>query len=131
MAKFRQGFVSNSSSSSFILRTSLTKEELQEKVKKLIKAWIEYQKVLYPNGYERYLEKYTDADIEENIQYIDTKKDPIDNFLKRWYECEDFDHADIIIYSYDNFIPDIDDFWAYLQYGVGDTSVIDYCGHMG
>lgn len=129
--KIRNGFISNSSSSSFILKTSLTKEELQEKVKKLIKAWIEYKKVLYPNGYERYLEKYTDANIEENIQYIDTKKDPIDNFLKEWYECEDFDHADIIIYSYDNFIPDIDDFWEYLQYSAGDTNVIDYCGHMG
>ena len=130
--KIRNGFVSNSSSSSFILQTQLTKEELQEKVKKFIKAWIEYQKTMSPNSYKWYFEKYTDASIDEYIEYIDVKKDVIDDFLKEWYECDNFDSADMIIYACDNFIPDTEDFWSYLQYACGDnTCVLDYCGHMG
>ena len=130
--KIRNGFVSNSSSSSFILQTSLTKEELQKKVKKFIYAWLEYQKTMRPNNYKWYSEKYTDANIDECIDYIDVENDTIDDFLKEWYECDNFDNADMIIYAYENFIPDTEDFWAYLQYACGDnTRVIDYSGHMG
>lgn len=130
--KIRQGFVSNSSSSSFVLQTPLTKEELRKKVKKFINAWLKYQKVANPSNYKWYYEKYTDTSIDEYIDYIDTKNDNIDDFLKEWYECDNFDNADMIIYAYENFIPDTEDFWAYLQYACGNkTRVLDYSGHMG
>ena len=130
--KIRQGFVSNSSSSSFILQTQLTKEELQEKVKKFIHAWVEYQKTMNPDSIKWYSEKYTDVNIDECIDYIDVKNDTIDDFIKEWYDCDNFDNADMIIYAYENYIPDTEDFWAYLQYACGDkTRVLDYSGHMG
>ena len=129
--KVRNGFISNSSSSSFILKTSLTKDELKENVKKFIHAWVEYQKTMSPNNYKWYSEKYTDANIDECIYYIDVKNDAIDDFLKEWYECDNFDNADIIIYACENYMPDTEDFWAFLQFGCKDTSVIDYSGHMG
>ena len=130
--KIRQGFVSNSSSSSFILQTQLTKEELQEKVKKFIHAWVEYQKTMNPDSIKWYSEKYTDANIDECIDYIDVKNDTIDDFIKEWYDCDNFNNADMIIYAYENYIPDAEDFWAYLQYACGDkTRVLDYSGHMG
>ena len=130
--KIRNGFVSNSSSSSFILQTQLTKEELQEKVKKFIHAWVEYQKTMNPDNIKWYSEKYTDANIDECIDYIDVENDTIDYFIKEWYGCDNFDNADMIIYAYENYIPDTEDFWAYLQYACGDkTRVLDYSGHMG
>lgn len=130
--KIRNGFVSNSSSSSFILQTQLTKKELQEKVKKFIHAWVEYQKTMSPDNIKWYSEKYTDANIDECIDYIDVENDTIDDFIKEWYDCDNFDNADMIIYAYENYIPDTEDFWAYLQYACGDkTRVLDYSGHMG
>ena len=66
--KVRNGFVSNSSSSSFILKTSLTKDELKENVKKFIHAWVEYQKTMSPNNYKWYSEKYTDAIIDDSTR---------------------------------------------------------------
>ena len=129
--KIRQGFVSNSSSSSFILKTSLTKDELKENVKKFIHAWVEYQKTMSPNNIKRYSEKYIDANIDECIDYIDVENDTIDDFLKEWYECNNFDNANMIIYADENYIPDTEDFWAFLQYGCKDTRVIDYSVHMG
>lgn len=130
--KIRNGFVSNSSSSSFILQTQLTKKELQEKVKKFIHAWVEYQKTMNPDSIKWYSEKYTDANIDECIDYIDVENDTIDDFIKEWYDCDNFDNADMIIYAYENYIPDTEDFWAYLQYACGDkTRVLDYSGHMG
>ena len=129
--KIRNGFVSNSSSSSFVLETSLTKDELKENVKKYMHAWLEYQKTINPNNYEWEKNKHDNESIEECVEFINPSTDSIDSYLQEWYNYDTLDNADMIIYAYENYIPDTEDFWAFLQYGCKDTRVIDYNGHMG
>lgn len=136
--KIRNGFVSNSSSSSFVIKTQKTKDEVYADVYAVCQEYIRHREFLEDREKYDLRNKYTFDKIKEYVNVTKTNEDGIDNFVKNWYK-EDYDLKDedfegtTVIYSDDNYLPadDIDEFlWARDIYN-DEYKVIGSCGHMG
>ena len=130
--KIRNGFISNSSSSSFILQTSLTKEELMQELIKIITKLHDFNSE-YNKDYryvdEKYKNGYTPKSIVKNVEIL-TSADKDDNeFVFEWWEGIDLSDKHII-YMSENYLYDVDQFCPCLMM-LNNTKLIDYCGHMG
>lgn len=139
--KLRKGFVSNSSSSSFILSSVYDKQEIHDFVKKAFIQETEkriakmQQDVADGNpiiaNWESYInrlkEDMSDKNLEPNIN-ITTVQEYLDNEwdLAEWYEMSNIDKNDLILYDVDdNFLNWID------EQIITRFNVKDYCLHMG
>lgn len=137
--KVRQGFVSNSSSSSFIVKTYKTKEEIYNDIYAVCQEYIRHNEFLENRKNNDLREKYTLEKIKKCVDITKTNEDGIDSFVKNWYK-EDYDMTDedfkdtTVIYGDDNFLPAdmLNDFiWARHLYNHNEYEHIRSCGHMG
>lgn len=137
--KVRNGLVSNSSSSSFIVKTDKTKEEIYNDVYAVCQEYIRHHEFLENRENNDLREKYTLEKIKKCVDITKTNEDGIDSFVKNWYK-EDYDMTDedfkytTVIYGDDNFLPAdmLDDFiWARNLYNNNEYEHIVSCGHMG
>lgn len=122
MAKVRNGFVSNSSSSSFLVHSAelssieYIKEFVFDEMKKYFKEQIEYlQKDIQElgNGINNwrsnllnyYIEMLKDENLDKNLFFGTTEEYMSD--IINWYKIHDINEAEYVIMDiYDNFIPD-------------------------
>ena len=130
--KIRNGFISNSSSSSFILQTSLSKEELMQELIKIITKLHDFNSK-YNRDYryvdEKYKKGYTPKNIVKNVEIL-TIADKDDNeFVFEWWKSIDLSDKHIIYIS-ENYLYDADQFWQCLMM-LDKTELINYSGHMG
>ncbi len=140
MAKFRQGFVSNSSSSSFILNdTFYTKEEVKKYLYKVLKNYAKKQIKYYEERLKQepdkqwitnYLNNYKamldDEYLDKHIK-IETIKDLYQD-LEYWYSPRALSEREdlVIMDDIDNFIPE-----EVAKKIIKKYFVYDYCLHMG
>jgi len=136
--KIRSSFVSNSSSSSFIINKKFIKEEIKQFVKaQLIKktleriSEVEKEKESYCDNWEEYIEFLKKDISDENIDYninITTIQEYLDNGwdLSEWYDLDKLDLSDWILHDIDdNFIN-----WCSDEI-ISNFNVDAYCLHMG
>ena len=136
--KIRSSFVSNSSSSSFIINKKFIKEEIKQFVKaQLIKktleriSEVEKEKETYCDNWEEYIEFLKKDISDENIDYninITTVQEYLDNGwdLSEWYDLDKLDLSDWILHDIDdNFIN-----WCSDEI-ISNFNVDAYCLHMG
>lgn len=134
--KVRQGFVSNSSSSSFVLKTNKTSDQIYYDIQEFFEKYSEYKNFL--NGKESYLQP-TLEEIKENVSILrgDEYGNIDDLFVKNWY-IEDHEHSDdffkftTVVYGNENFLPaELEDyFWSRHIY-TQEYEYLDSCTHMG
>ena len=127
--KIRNGFVSNSSSSSFILQTELSKDELMRQIVKIICGLNKYNlnHVDCKKQEEFLLKRYSEENIRRNVQVLDSLEQ--DSFLFEWWQNIDLSNK-TIVYITENYLYDVDQFWPCLTM-LENTELVNYCGHMG
>lgn len=137
--KTRIGFVSNSSSSSFIIPNKYTKEEIHDFVKaelfRATKRKIEEIKSRgddnFVSNWEEWIQSLYDDLKDENLEpniNITTVKEYLENEwdLSEWYNMEEIQDDDLILYDVD------DNYINWISDEIRDKfEVIDYCLHMG
>lgn len=137
--KIRNGFVSNSSSSSFVVKTNKTKDEVYNDIYNICQEYIRHREFLENRQNDDLRNKYTFEQIKKCVSITKTNQDGIDTFVKNWYK-EDYDMTDddfkdtTVIYGDDNFLPVdiINDFiWARYIYNNAEYKNVASCGHMG
>lgn len=134
--KIRTNFVSNSSSSSFLIETTLTKDELYEKIEIFCDLVQNYYKTIYNNeNYDYYKGEFTLEEIRKNVEIFDCNKDKIEPWLYDYYDEElhtpkkQFKNK-ILILGDDNYLPEPYDLETYLDHQ-DNIDVVAYSGHMG
>lgn len=142
--KIRTGFVSNSSSSSFVIKTEKSVDNIYADLYALLQNWITYR--LFLQGNDKYINEYkkmyTLDNIKENVHIW--KLDEVgfhpdmDLNIKCWY-TEDHERDSSIfknatvVYGEENYLPadNVEDFfWTRGMYNK-DYEYIDSIGHMG
>lgn len=131
--KIRNGFVSNSSSSSFIISNKYDKEEVIKFVKKVLirtteKKIEEVNKERIFSNWEEYIENLrqdiTDEILNQEIN-VDFVKD-IDWDLSEWHDMSEINENDLVLYdNSDNYIN-----WITEEI-LDKFDVKSYCTHMG
>lgn len=134
--KVRNGFVSNSSSSSFVISTNKTDEEIYNDIYYFFEKYTQYQNFLAGS----------DKDVTPSLERIKECVDILradnngnigDTFVYTWYtedhdQPSDFFKDKIVIYGDDNFLPsDIDNFYWMRHLYSQDYKYYDSCTHMG
>ena len=133
--KIRKGFVSNSSTSSFILPNKYDKTEIVEFVKSKIieitKNYIEIAKRNKTEDLKSYINTLKEDILPEvldnqiNVKTVQEYQKEWDD-LQEWYNLENIKDTDLVLYdTEDNFLNRITD--NILE----KYEVISYCTHMG
>ena len=134
--KIRNSFVSNSSSSSFIIPNKYDIQEIKDFVKEaLIKATKKQiekiEKEKFYSNWEEYIERLKEDTKPETLNYninVTTVKEYLDNEwdLSEWYNMEEIQDDDLILYDVD------DNFINWVNEEIRDKfEVTQYCLHMG
>lgn len=145
--KIRNGFVSNSSSSSFLIShySDLTADDFKKEVVKMVKRWRnkEFKKKCdymteenIKTWHNRVQDWWSDENIEDCI-YVEQKEPYLEekfseeaqDFIKYWYSPRSIQKSSIVIYDdCDNFIPEEVCKKIVKKY---KEEIVDYCTHMG
>lgn len=134
--KIRNSFVSNSSSSSFIIPNKYSIQEIKDFVKdaliKVTKKQIEkVEKEKFYSNWEEYIERLKEDMKPETLDYninVTTVKEYLDNEwdLSEWYNMEEIQEDDLILYDVD------DNFINWVEEEIRNKfEVTQYCLHMG
>lgn len=137
--KLRDGFVSNSSSSSFIVKTEKSKDDIYQDIFDVCQEYIRHREFLENREKNDLRETYTIDNIKKHISIKNSNTEGVDRAVKNWYkeDCnftsKDFKDTVVIYDEYENFLPAdmLDDFILSRSIYSNEYKYVAGCGHMG